>query len=81
MSRVFAKRELWVCKTRVVALSIMSCSFTKRELWLCNARVGVLRAGGMEWPSWVEKYGLIREDGLPGRAGTWRLLLLLCSLM
>ena len=37
--------------------------------------------GGMEWPIRVEKYGLIREDGLPGRAGTWRLLLLLCSLM
>mgnify|MGYP006874567373 FL=1 len=46
MSRVFAKRELWVCKTRVVALSIMSCSFTKRELWLCKARVGALRCGG-----------------------------------
>ena len=37
--------------------------------------------GGMDWPIRVEKYGLIREDGLPGRAGTWRLLLLLCSLM
>ena len=37
MSRVFAKRELWVCKTRVVALSIValqnvSYGFAKREL-------------------------------------------------
>lgn len=52
----------------------MSYGFAKREL-------GFYVWGGMEWPIRVEKYGLIREDGLPGRAGTWRLLLLLCSLM
>ena len=53
MSRAFAKREQWVCKTRVVVLSIMSCSFTKRELWLCKVRVGVLRVEG-----WNGRLGL-----------------------
>lgn len=52
----------------------MSYGYAKRELEFCGV-------GGMGWPIRVGKCGLIREEGLSGRAGTWRFLQLLCSLM
>lgn len=60
---------------------MMKCCFANGELWICKVRIGVLRCGGMGWPIRVGKCGLIREEGLSGRAGTWRFLQLLCSLM